>query len=87
MLKCGQTEAAVGVAEKEFVGTSVARFINPMKKFLNEEMKSIQVKITSSFCVVILHFYLLQEVDCVLTRYPAVGSPCKQWFCVGVFYV
>ena len=43
MLKCGETECALGIAEKEFVGTGVNRFVIPMKKFLDEEIRSLQV--------------------------------------------
>ncbi|XP_065191912.1 endophilin-B1-like [Sycon ciliatum] len=42
LLKCGETECALGIAEKEFVGTGVNRFVIPMKKFLDEEIRSLQ---------------------------------------------
>jgi len=45
LLKCGQTEKHLGSAQKEFVSTAVSRFVHPMKKFLEEEMKTLAVSL------------------------------------------
>jgi endophilin-B1 len=42
LIKAGETEKKLGVAEKEFVQRSIDSFVQPLKSFLDGQMKTIQ---------------------------------------------
>lgn len=51
LIKCGQTQMQIGNAEKEFVQSACNNFLQPLKNFLEGDMRTIQVGI-----VIFSHF-------------------------------
>ncbi len=47
LIKCGQTHQKLGLAYKDFIQSSAMGYMQPMKSFLEGEMKSITVNIKS----------------------------------------
>lgn len=45
LIKCGQFHQKLGLAHKEFVHSSATGFMQPLKSFLDGEMKSLTVNI------------------------------------------
>ncbi len=48
LIKCGQTHQKLGLTYKDFIQSSAMGYIQPMKSFLEGEMKSITVNIQFS---------------------------------------
>lgn len=45
LIKVGQTQQKLGVVERDFVTTSYKGFVQPLRKFLDEDMRIITVTI------------------------------------------
>jgi endophilin-B len=45
LIKCGQTHQKLGLIYKDFIQSSAMGYMQPLKSFLEGEMKSITVKI------------------------------------------
>ena len=45
LIKCGHTHQKLGLAYKEFIQSAAAGFMQPLKSFLDGEMKSLSVGI------------------------------------------
>ena len=43
LVKCGQAEQKVGMAEKELLHATANNFLQPLKAFLEGDMKTVQV--------------------------------------------
>ena len=43
LIKVGQTQQKLGKSEKEFVSSAYKGFAQPLKKFLDEDMKNVMV--------------------------------------------
>ena len=43
LIKCGQTEQRLGTAERDYISASANGFIQPLKAFLDGDMKTVQV--------------------------------------------
>ena len=43
LVKCGQTQQKLGVADKDFVENSGNNFIQPLRAFLDGDMKTVMV--------------------------------------------
>ena len=43
LVKCGQTQQKLGQAERDFISSSANGFIQPLKAFLDGDMKTVQV--------------------------------------------
>lgn len=41
LIKCGQTQLKLGQVEREFANKANKEFINPLKKFLDEDAKTL----------------------------------------------
>lgn len=41
LIKVGQSEQRLGAAEREFIGNAVHCYVQPLRKFLDGEMKTI----------------------------------------------
>lgn len=49
LIKVGNAEAKIGIAEREFVETSARKFIKPCKSYVENDCKSINVCIVLRF--------------------------------------
>ena len=47
LIKCGQTHQKLGLAYKDFIQSSAMGYIQPLRSYLEGEMKSITVRILS----------------------------------------
>ena len=54
LIRCGQSEQKLGHAEREFLHTAANNFLQPLKAFLEGDMKTVQVSPASHFQA--LHF-------------------------------
>lgn len=52
LAKVGEAETKIGEQEKEFVNRSSEVFIQPLKGFLEGQMRSIQVTLDVSICII-----------------------------------
>ena len=43
LVKCGQIEQKLGVAERDFLQSAANTFLQPLKAFLDGDMKTVQV--------------------------------------------
>lgn len=48
LIKCGQFHQKLGLAHKEYVQSAAGGFMQPLKSFLDGEMKSLTVNISLS---------------------------------------
>ena len=44
LVKCGQTQQKLGQAERDFISSAANGFIQPLKAFLDGDMKTVQVE-------------------------------------------
>ena len=43
LVKCGQTEQKLGIAERELIQAAANNYIQPLRAFLDGDMKTVQV--------------------------------------------
>ena len=56
LVKCGQIEQKLGVAERDFLQSAANTFLQPLKAFLDGDMKTVQVMPYSvSNCALNMH--------------------------------
>ncbi len=49
LVKVGQTEQKLGQAEREFIQTTANNFLQPLKAFLDGDMKTLQARVTVTY--------------------------------------
>ena len=51
LVKCGQTQQKLGQAEQDFLRSAAHDFLQPLKGFLEGDMKTVQVQMLCKCCV------------------------------------
>lgn len=75
LIKCGQTHQKLGHTYKDFIQSVVMGYMQPLKSFLEGEMKSITVNILTFFWSIIKKKFFLERTSYI--RNEAFGSWCS----------
>ena len=75
LVKCGQAQMRLGNAEREFMQSTVNNFLQPLKNFLDGDMKTIMVNVFSIGIVTCYtHFRFLYETPNLVVVLALVNS-------------
>jgi endophilin-B len=56
LIKVGKAQQSLGQTEREFVANSFRTFVQPLKKFLDEDMRTITVRPSQVFILLLITY-------------------------------
>ncbi len=63
LIKVGKAQQSLGQTEREFVANSFRTFVQPLKKFLDEDMRTITVRPSQVFILLLITYWIFRKKE------------------------